>query len=98
MNITTFCMLFAMVASSTFLILSRRYTDLLIGVALLSNGINILIMEMGQGEGADPLPQALILTAIVIGFALVAFLSSYILSQLFHLKSDRIPVISEEEE
>ena len=90
-------MLFMMTASSVYLILSSRYTDLLIGIALLSNAINILIMEMGQGEGADPLPQALILTAIVIGFALVAFLASYILFEVLRHKNDSIPTYTEED-
>eukprot|EP00873_Tetraselmis_striata_P032665 jgi/Tetstr1/452929/TSEL_039965.t1 len=64
---------------------------MLLGVAILGNGVNLLIFTIGRltaevppivpaGEyfplegSANPLPQALILTAIVIGFALFSFL------------------------
>jgi len=74
-----------------YLILSRSMIRMLLGVAILGNGVNLLIFTVGrvtrevppivpEGEYqpleaiANPLPQALILTAIVIGFALFAFL------------------------
>jgi multicomponent Na+:H+ antiporter subunit C len=74
-------------AAGTYLILQRTMTRIIIGVAVLSNGVNFLILAAGSREGgaplvggsdapADPVPQALILTAIVIGFALVAFLAA----------------------
>ena len=64
---------------------------MLLGIAILGNGINLLILVAGRltrtsppilpagtpapdGPIANPLPQALILTAIVIGFALFTFL------------------------
>jgi multicomponent Na+:H+ antiporter subunit C len=51
---------------------------------VLGNGVNVLIVAAGSspaeapiigraGELTDPLPQALVLTAIVIGFALLSF-------------------------
>jgi multicomponent Na+:H+ antiporter subunit C len=81
----------AFVATAVFLLLSRSLLRTLLGVALLGNGINLLILvagrltrgippilppgEHGPAEAiANPLPQALILTAIVIGFAFFAFL------------------------
>lgn len=72
-------------ATGAFLMLHRTATRILLGVALLGNGVNLLLLLTAGGPGAaplvgseeataDPLPQAFVLTAIVIGFALVAFL------------------------
>lgn len=77
-------------AGSVYLLLSQSLVRILIGIALLGNGVNLLIFTAGRitrgvppiiAEGAkvadasiaNPLPQALILTAIVISFALFAF-------------------------
>ncbi len=77
-------------AASVYLLLSKSLIRMLIGVALLGNGVNLLIFTAGRitreippivpagldvpvGVTANPLPQALILTAIVISFALFAF-------------------------
>ena len=78
-------------AVAVYLILSKSVIRMLLGIAILGNGVNLLIFILGrvtpevppivpgelmQPEGpiANPLPQALILTAIVIGFALFTFL------------------------
>ena len=76
--------------AAIYLLLSRSVIRMLLGLALLGNGVNLLIFVAGrltrvappiaaEGSvapmlGANPLPQALILTAIVIGFAMFAFL------------------------
>ena len=76
-------------ACGLYLMLRRRLAQLIIGLSLLANGSNILIfaaagVTRGQPpiveEGtsamasfADPVPQSLILTAIVIGFGVLAF-------------------------
>ena len=70
-----------------YLCLRRRTFQLVLGMSLLSHAANLLILNMGglragqppliseQAHGyADPLVQALILTAIVIGFGMTAFL------------------------
>jgi multicomponent Na+:H+ antiporter subunit C len=72
---------------ATYLILSKSILRIIVGTGLLSHGAHLLILTMGglkQGavpllseEAAsyvDPLPQALILTAIVISFGVTAFL------------------------
>jgi len=72
---------------ATYLMLSKSILRIIIGTGLLSHGAHLLILTMGglkQGsvpllseEAAnyvDPLPQALILTAIVISFGVTAFL------------------------
>ena len=73
-------------AAGVTLLLERSLTRVLLGVLLLGNGVNLLILLGGRaggaplvgltpdGEMSDPLPQALVLTAIVISFGLVAFL------------------------
>jgi multicomponent Na+:H+ antiporter subunit C len=69
----------------SFLLMHRTLTRIVLGIVVIGNGVNVLIVAAGSREGqapiigrdepfADPLPQALVLTAIVIGFALVAFL------------------------
>jgi multicomponent Na+:H+ antiporter subunit C len=55
----------ALYASGVYLILRRSMVRLLLGIILLGNGTNILIFL--------PIPQALILTAIVISFGLTSF-------------------------
>ncbi|MDX1612972.1 MAG: Na+/H+ antiporter subunit C [Candidatus Promineifilaceae bacterium] len=68
-----------------FMMMRRSIVKLIIGLALLGYAANLLIFTVGRlvranppliplAEGsADPLPQALILTAIVIGFGVQAF-------------------------
>lgn len=77
-------------AAAFYLILSRALIRVMIGIVLLGNAVNLMIFVAGRltratppilspGPAstlpiANPLPQALILTAIVIGFAMFAFL------------------------
>jgi multicomponent K+:H+ antiporter subunit C len=77
--------------TGVYLILRARTFDLVLGLTLLSYGVNLLIFLMGRvtlgrppildparaptlANYADPLPQALVLTAIVISFAMTALL------------------------
>ena len=76
-------------AGAIYLMLSQRIIRILIGVALLGNAVNLLLFVSGRltreippviagdvlpANAANPLPQALILTAIVISFSFFAFL------------------------
>ncbi|AZL07236.1 MAG: Na(+)/H(+) antiporter subunit C [Brevibacterium aurantiacum] len=79
-------------ACGIYLMLERSLTRVLLGFILLGNGVNLLIIltagrggpPLTDGEDlstagmSDPLPQALILTAIVITFAVTAFLLAMI--------------------
>ncbi len=69
-----------------YLMLRGRTFPVVLGLGLLSYAVNLFLLAMGrlnvgrapilaQGSSgyADPLPQALVLTAIVIGFAMTAF-------------------------
>lgn len=73
-------------AVGTYMLLSRSMLRIVLGTALLSHGVHLLLMTMsglkrgappllGEEAGAytDPLPQALILTSIVISFGVTAF-------------------------
>ncbi len=73
--------------SGVWLLLRPRSFQVIIGLSLLSYAVNLFIFSMGRlksgappvlADGADlagyadPVPQALVLTAIVIGFAMTA--------------------------
>lgn len=70
----------------TYLILTRSLIRVILGTSLLSHGVHMLLLTMSGlkrggvpllGEQAeaytDPLPQALILTSIVISFGVTSF-------------------------
>ncbi len=74
-------------ATGTFLILQRTLSRIILGLTMCSNGVNMVLMLSGGRGGAavfadgsplsgraDPMPQAMALTTIVINFAMVAFL------------------------
>lgn len=80
-------------ATGTYMLLQRSPIRLILGLGLLTHGVNLLLFSTGglqrglppiiadkanfQGDISafvDPLPQALILTAIVISFGVTAFI------------------------
>lgn len=75
-----------LVGIGVYLLLQRRLSRIIIGLGLIGHGANLLLLLSGDGglpvfvgsgdpaTFADPLPQALILTAIVITFGVTAFL------------------------
>lgn len=73
--------------AAAYLMLSKNIIRIIIGTAVLSHGAHLMLLTMGELKRgaipvldenveayADPLPQALILTAIVIAFALTAII------------------------
>lgn len=90
MTLLTCIMIGVIFAASIYLMLGGELKEVCMGVFLLGHGANLTIIAasrspiglfppvLGQGYAmdrlVDPLPQALILTAIVIGFAVQAFL------------------------
>lgn len=72
-------------ACSVYLILRGRSFPIVIGITMLSYAVNLFLFSTGrlvlnefpivgnQENYTDPLPQALVLTAIVIGFAMTAY-------------------------
>ena len=73
-------------AAGVYLLLQARTFPVVLGLTFLSYAVNLFIFSAGGvrvGQApiigasiapADPLPQALVLTAIVIGFAMTAYL------------------------
>ncbi|MGH8928862.1 MAG: Na(+)/H(+) antiporter subunit C [Acidimicrobiia bacterium] len=86
-NLVAVVVVAALFAGGVYLLLERSLSRVLIGVILLSNGVNLLFLFTGspgggapivgvtpEGEMSDPLPQAMVLTAIVITLGMVGFL------------------------
>ncbi len=81
--------LWVSLASGVYLCLSRDVFRVALGLAVVGAGVNLALLASGRlgsvqpavvpkGQpflelASNPLPQALVLTAIVIGFALVCF-------------------------
>lgn len=88
-SLTLIVIMAVLFACGVYAMLERSLTRVLIGFLLLGNATNLLLLiVMGvpgsapfygaEGEVSDPLPQALTLTAIVITFAVSAFLLALI--------------------
>jgi multicomponent Na+:H+ antiporter subunit C len=85
-NLTYVIVIGILFATGVALVLERSLTRVLMGMILLGNGVNLLILLGGRAgappivggapehEMADPLPQIMILTAIVITLGMTAFL------------------------
>lgn len=90
-------------ALGIYLLLRARTYPVILGVMMLSYAVNLFLLSMGRiGDLAppilvdggapytDPLPQALILTAIVIGFGMAAFLIVLSLRARIALGTDHV--------
>lgn len=90
-------------ATGIYLILRPTTFSVILGLSLLSYGVNLLIFaggRLGASEPplvvpgtsghADPLPQALVLTAIVIGFGMTAYLVAMALRTIGESGSDDV--------
>jgi len=76
----------ALFSVGTYLVLQRKLSRIIIGLGLLTHGANLLLITAGRrgdppivgtagtARFADPLPQALALTAIVITFGVTTLL------------------------
>lgn len=85
-NVTLAIIAGVLVACGVYLITERSLTRILVGVAVMSNGVNLLFLLAAGPAGnppfgglfpgasmVDPLPLAMVLTAIVITMAMSAF-------------------------
>ncbi len=90
-------------ASGVYLTLRARTFPVVMGLTLLAYGVNVFLFAMGRltiGSPAvidasvsvysDPLPQALVLTAIVIAFGMTAFLIVLALRARGELGNDHV--------
>lgn len=103
------CLVGALYAAGLFLMLRRSAVRVIIGSALLTHAANLLLFLMGGAErGAppilpaiepgepivNPLPQALILTAVVIGFGLQAFALALVYRSVKTIGSDDVDALT----
>lgn len=88
MELTLALAIGVLTASGVYLILRPRTFQVIIGLSMMSYAVNLFLLAMGRlrmdaapilsgsagvtNDFADPVPQALVLTAIVIGFAMTA--------------------------
>jgi multicomponent Na+:H+ antiporter subunit C len=89
-NLSLALLIGVLYAVGTYLLLQRTLTRVVLGLGMLTHGANLLLLTSGGSAGAvpfvggtdgdagsgtaDPLPQAMVLTAIVIAFGVTAFL------------------------
>lgn len=95
-----------LISAGAYLVLDRAMTKMMLGLMLIGNGANLLILQAGGPAGsppivgrdseiyddaiADPLAQAMILTAIVISMAMTAFILTLAYRQYRYRTADVI--------
>lgn len=85
-NLTLAVVAGVLIAAGVYLITERSLSRILVGVVMASNGVNLLFLVASGPAGgppiigvtpkeqmSDPLPQAMVLTAIVITLSVAAF-------------------------
>lgn len=91
-------------AAGVYLLLRRRTFPVIVGISLLSYAVNVFLFATGRlalnappvlnkyadVPYTDPLPQALVLTAIVISFGMTAVVVMIALSAYLSSQNDRI--------
>ncbi|WP_425863090.1 Na(+)/H(+) antiporter subunit C [Arthrobacter sp. TWP1-1] len=109
-NLTLLLVMGVLYAVGIYLLLERSLTRVLLGLMLLANATNLLLLTTGGYAGLapifnkdipptefnDPLPQAFILTSIVISFAVTAFMLSLIYRSWLLSNADHIQVDMED--
>lgn len=92
-------------------LVKKNMVKIVLGLALVDSGVNILLVALGYikdktapifsnpglvaGDMVDPVPQALVLTAIVIGVAVTALALSIVIRIYDHHKTLNIDKIRE---
>jgi multicomponent K+:H+ antiporter subunit C len=97
-------------ACGVYLLLRARTFPVVLGLTLLAYAVNLFLFAMGRlyidrpaviragvERYADPLPQALVLTAIVIGLGMTAFLVILALRTQAELGSDHVDGLIDEQ-
>ncbi|MTK01812.1 Na(+)/H(+) antiporter subunit C [Micromonospora sp. CP22] len=109
-NLFSFITIGVIVGCGVTLLLERSLSRVLLGVILIGNGVNLLIIFGGRaGEPpvvgiadeaamSDALPQAMILTAIVITFGFTAFLLAISYRSWYLSGDDEVPDDIEDQE
>ncbi|TSD99415.1 Na(+)/H(+) antiporter subunit C [Skermania sp. ID1734] len=103
-NLSLLVLIGILVAGGVYLMLERTVTKMLLGMMLFGNGVNLLILTVGGPDGApplvgrsslhermaDPLAQAMILTAIVITMGIAAFVLALAYRSFMLTTKDRV--------
>ncbi|MEB4801061.1 Na+/H+ antiporter subunit C [Acinetobacter soli] len=91
-----------LVATGIYLILRARTYPVVLGLAMMGYAVNLFLFAMGRlqtnspavltetANVTDPLPQALVLTAIVIGFATTAFVVQLAIRSRYESGTDHV--------
>ena len=90
-------------ACAVYLLLRGRTFPLVLGLSMLSTAGNLFILSMGRlrpgvspivaagaEDYAEPVPQALVLTAIVIGFGMTGFIMALAVRLRLQTGSDHV--------
>lgn len=97
-------------ACGIYLVLRARTFPVIMGLTLISHAVNLFLFATGRlalaappviGQSSahtDPLPQALVLTAIVIGFAMTAFVVVLALRATVELRNDHVDGVDPDED
>lgn len=97
-------------AAGTYLVLRKRTFPVILGLSLLSYAVNVFLFATGRlvvnrppildyhaNSYTDPLPQALVLTAIVISFGMTAVIVIIALAAYLSGDDDRVDGIESSE-
>lgn len=112
MNLILLLIIGFLVFLATYMILSLNLIRIIVGISVYTHAGNLIIMSMGhysdhvtepliRGSNTnyvDPLLQALVLTAIVIGFGMTAFLLVLVYRTYRVTKESEIDVLREDED
>ena len=103
-NVTLLLVMGALYACGVYLLLERSLTRVMLGLILITNATNLLLVTTAGRAGlaplvtagtpaqdyADPVPQALTLTSIVISFAVTAFMLGIIYRSWTLARADEV--------
>jgi multicomponent K+:H+ antiporter subunit C len=100
-----------LVGTGVYLVLRARTFPVILGLGMLGYAVNLFLFASGrltvgsspivgpdQAEYPDPLPQALVLTAIVIGFGMTAFAVVLALVARVEVGTDHVDGVEPDEE
>lgn len=91
-----------LVATGVYLLLRARTFPVVLGLSVIGYAVNLFLFATGRvhinapailtnaTQSTDPLPQALVLTAIVIGFATTAFIVQLALRSRYESGNDHV--------
>jgi multicomponent Na+:H+ antiporter subunit C len=97
-----------LIGAGVYLVMARALIRMIVGLSMISYGVNLSILLAGAGTEqksppllnlpgpyTDPVPQALILTAIVIGFGTTALLLVLSLKAYQVTRTDHVQELTE---